>query len=91
MIRKGSRYRKDAIVEVEDGQGRTRQLIELRSVPRAQAKLEVTVGPGERLDHLAHRYYRDPARFWRICDASEVLDPLDLALPGARVRIPPAR
>jgi hypothetical protein len=44
---------------------------------------------GERLDHLAARYFGDPTQFWRICDANNVLRPEELvAQPGRRVDIP---
>ena len=45
------------------------------------------------LQHLAERngarFYRDPTRFWRICDASTRLDPFDVLAPGEPMPIPP--
>ena len=32
----------------------------------------------ERLDHIAWQHYRDPERYWRICDANRALWPDDL-------------
>ena len=43
----------------------------------------------DRLDTLAARYYRDPAKLWRIADAAEALDSFDAIVPGRRVAIPP--
>ena len=43
----------------------------------------------DRLDTLAARYYRDPAKLWRIADAAETLDPFDAIVPGRRIAIPP--
>jgi hypothetical protein len=44
---------------------------------------------GERLDHLATRYFGDPTQFWRICDANTALRPEELVEePGNRVDIP---
>jgi hypothetical protein len=44
---------------------------------------------GERLDHLAARYFGDPTQFWRICDANNVLRPEELVEePGRRIDIP---
>jgi hypothetical protein len=44
---------------------------------------------GERLDHLAARYFGDPTQFWRICDANGVLRPGELtAVPGRAIDIP---
>ena len=35
---------------------------------------------GQRLDHVANYYLKDPARFWRLCDASEGESPHALAV-----------
>jgi hypothetical protein len=44
---------------------------------------------GERLDHLAARYFGDPTQFWRICDANNVLRPEELVEePARRIDIP---
>ena len=37
----------------------------------------------------AQRYFRDPKKFWKICDASDVLDPFDVIVPGRPILIPP--
>lgn len=43
---------------------------------------------GERLDHLAARYFGDPELFWRICDANGILRPEELLEEvGRRLRI----
>jgi hypothetical protein len=89
MIDKKSRYRKTSIVEVPRPGGERVRLLELREVPTTTGTLEVTPVSGERLDHLAHRFYRDPRKFWRICDASEHLDPYDVVAPGEPLVIPP--
>ncbi|PGH46996.1 hypothetical protein [Streptomyces sp. Ru87] len=48
-----------------------------------------TVNSGERPDHLAQRYFGDPAQWWRIADANPVLDPRELtAEPGTEIEIP---
>ncbi|HCA85869.1 MAG TPA: hypothetical protein DEQ61_10445 [Streptomyces sp.] len=48
-----------------------------------------TVNSGERPDHLAQRYFGDPAQWWRIADANPVLDPRELtAEPGQEIEIP---
>ena len=90
MIDKKSRYRKTPIVEAPRPGGGQVRLLELREVPATTGALEVIAASGERLDHLAHRYYRDPRRFWRICDASEELDPFDVVAAGEPVAIPPS-
>lgn len=45
---------------------------------------------GERLDHLAAHYLRDPAGFWQICDANDALLPEALS-DVSRIDIPEAR
>jgi hypothetical protein len=43
---------------------------------------------GERLDQIAHRYYRRPSMWWYILDYNpEISDPLNIA-PGTLLRIP---
>jgi hypothetical protein len=49
---------------------------------------EHTLVQGERLDHLAARYFGDPELFWRICDANGILRPEELLEEvGRRIRI----
>ena len=50
---------------------------------------EASVTQGERLDLFTARTLGDPLHFWRICDANEALDPLELVtIPGRRLRVP---
>ena len=65
------------------------ELLELREAPVATGVFYATPRPGDRLDLLAHRYYRDSLRFWRICDASAEMDPFDVLVPGERLLVPP--
>ncbi|MEU9671665.1 tail protein X [Streptomyces bobili] len=52
---------------------------EMRRLPAAEGDFRHTLTDGERLDHLAFRYYGDPQAYWRICDGNpEVLSPLAL-------------
>jgi hypothetical protein len=39
--------------------------------------------PGERVDLVAARVLGSPTQFYRICDASNVADPFDVAESGA--------
>ena len=41
----------------------------------------------ERLDHITATHLGDPEQFWRICDANEAIDPLELTVTGRRIRI----
>jgi nucleoid-associated protein YgaU len=62
-----------------------------RRVPPPEAFADVgahVVVQGERLDHLAARYYGDPELFWRLADANGALRPEELVeTPGRRLRI----
>ena len=51
--------------------------------------VETPTKQGERPDQLTHRTLGDPMQYWRICDANNVMDPLELvAETGRIVRIP---
>lgn len=89
MINKKSRYIKTKTIELQDSNGEIQTLIELRETPDPGGFFYMTPKMGERIDHVAHRYYRDPTKFWRISDASDELDPFDVVVPGYPVLIPP--
>lgn len=56
--------------------------------PGAFAALtEHLVEDGDRLDRIAAQYTGDPDQYFRICDASGVLDPDELLVVGRRLRI----
>lgn len=63
-----------------------------RFLPRGEAMLvlaEVSVAEGERLDHITARFLGDPRQFWRICDANNTMNPVELtAAPGGVLRVP---
>lgn len=88
MFFKGSRYEKVPEASITDESGRTVHYKTTRFVPDTPAVSGHRVVEGERLDHIAHQHYRDPLRFWRICDANSALWPPDLAVPGRVIRIP---
>ena len=71
--------------------GRTVAYLLRRRVPPPEAFADVgahVVVQGERLDHLAARYYGDPELFWRLADANGALRPEELVeTPGRRLRI----
>ncbi len=74
-----------------DGEAREIRYVERRFLPPAGTGttiVEHTVTQGERLDNITARYLGDPAQFWRLCDANEVLDPGELTDEvGRRIRI----
>lgn len=56
---------------------------------KMQLLQEVSTAQGERPDQLAQRTLGDPTQYWRICDANNVMDPLDLTNESGRsVRVP---
>ncbi len=89
MFFKGSRYAKVETLKITDSEGRTIQYKATRFIPETKARLAHKVQRGERMDHIAHRYFRDPERFWRICDANKTLWPDELVSePGQIILIP---
>lgn len=89
MFFKGSRYETIQEHEWTDDKGRILCYKKVRFIPETEAQVTHLLSQGERLDHLAYRYYHDPERFWRICDANQAMWPDDLvAEAGKRVLIP---
>jgi hypothetical protein len=89
MFFKGSRYAKVETLEFTDRDGRIIKYKAVRLIPVTVPRQAHKVQRGERLDHVADRYFRDPERFWRIADANTILWPDDLVSePGERILIP---
>ncbi|MFD0119446.1 hypothetical protein ACFVZL_36250 [Streptomyces sp. NPDC058320] len=90
MFFKGSRYEHVPDHTFTDASGRPIRYKTARFIPDTPAYIGHRVVDGERLDHLAWQHYRDPERFWRICDANSALWPPALLEQAAIVRIPPS-
>lgn len=89
MFFKGSRYEKVTTLELTDDAGRTLRYKATRFIRETSARLGHKVQRGERLDHIAHSYFRDPQRFWRIADCNEATWPDELVSePGRKINIP---
>ncbi|MBN1203771.1 MAG: hypothetical protein JXB05_02460 [Myxococcaceae bacterium] len=88
MIDKTSRYAGVRTYVAEDSTGEAVEALEPRAVEHPQGAFLHIPHEAERLDHLAWQYLNDPRRFWRICDASDELDPFDLIHPGRSLSIP---
>ena len=87
MIFQGSRYTKTDLMV-----GQPRRTLALRRIPNTPSALEHVVMEGERLDHLATRFYADTEKYWLILDGNPAeLDPFVLLVPGRRIRIPQNR
>jgi hypothetical protein len=65
-----SRYRKLPDTVAIDAQGRLLASKSLRPPPTATGIFFHTVEAVDRLDHLAYKYYKQPRKWWRICDAN---------------------
>lgn len=72
--------------------GRTVAYKRRRFLPQGQELpllVETAVNQGERVDNLAQRTLGDPLQYWRICDANDAMNPLEItAEPGRHVRVP---
>jgi hypothetical protein len=90
MFFKGSRYESVDELGITDGTGRVVRYKKVRLIHETEARMGHVLNQGERLDHLAHLYYRDPERFWRICDANRAMWPDELTTEAGRtILIPP--
>jgi hypothetical protein len=92
MFFKGSRYAKVPDREWTDpATGRRVRYKGTRFIPDAPPVRALRVQAGDRPDLLAQAAFRDPERFWRLCDANGVLRPAELVRePGQRVGVPAA-
>ncbi len=88
-VDKRSRYARTPVRTITDRRGEELAVFELREIPPTDGVLHLTATATDRLDLLAHRFYRDPTKFWRLCDASDHLDPTDVVATNAVVVIPP--
>ncbi len=90
MFFKGSRYEKIGTNQITDSAGRVIVYKKIRFIPFTAGVVGYTVKQGERLDQIANRSFRDPQRFWRICDANDAMWPDDLTAVGRNLAIPPS-
>ena len=89
MFFKGSRYEKVETVRITDRTGVEIAYKKVRFISPPAAEGQHEVSGGDRIDLIAHKYLKDPERFWRICDANRALWPADLiARAGRRIGIP---
>jgi hypothetical protein len=92
MFDTGSRYENVETATLTAPDGRVVTYVKRRFLPSAadqSALTEVTLAEGDRLDLIAARVLGDPLQYWRLCDASDVMNPADLAgQVGRRLRVP---
>ena len=92
MFFKGSRYTCVKDHTITNPEGRKIQYKGIRFIPKIDGQLEYVVNEGERPDHLAFKFYKDPEQFWRICDTNKVFKPEELVIdPGRIILIPPVK
>jgi hypothetical protein len=70
MFSKVSRYRKLLDIVTTDANGRELESKTLRLLPEVSGTFQHTIEEVDRLDHLAYKYYKQPRKWWRICDAN---------------------
>lgn len=70
MFSKISRYRKLPDEVAVDAQGRRLPSKTIRELPEVNGAFQHVVEAGDRLDHLAYKYYKQPRKWWRICDVN---------------------
>jgi hypothetical protein len=91
MFFRKSRYADTGDHHIIDDKGKKIRYKKIRFIPKTRAQMVHIIGQKERLDLLAFRYYKDPERFWRICDANLVMWPQDLVSEtGKRILVPPS-
>lgn len=78
MFSKISRYTKLEDVVAADRDGHLAVSRAFRLIPDVDGRFLHTVEENDRLDHLAYKYYGQPRKWWRICDANP-----DYPLPQA--------
>jgi hypothetical protein len=80
ILDKNSRYAKFAeYVEVTDESGTKVLALGPAKRPTLKELGEHVRREGQRLDHLANHYLKDPHGYWKICEMNDVLLPDQLA------------
>lgn len=88
-VDKKSRYAQSPRVPWVRADGSEAELIALTPRAARPAVFSRMATDTDALDTVAARYYRDPAKLWRIADAADALDPFDAIVPGRSIAIPP--
>lgn len=70
MFSKISRYRNEPEEVTVDAKGRVLASKRLRLLPQATGQFLHSIEEGDRLDHLAFKYYKQPRSWWQIADAN---------------------
>ncbi|MCP4158394.1 MAG: hypothetical protein GY757_62420 [bacterium] len=79
MFSRKSRYKNLEVVIGRDLHGHAVETTAIRLLPQVQGTFHHVVEEGQRLDHLGYKYYRQPQKWWRVCDANpQFLSPLEM-------------
>jgi hypothetical protein len=70
MFSSDSRYRSSPLITTVNRAGQPISAAELRLPPPAPGTFAHLIQESERVDSLAHKYFRNPLRWWRIADAN---------------------
>ena len=74
-----SRYFALTPYQVTDRRGRMVTVVPVPAVPEESFLGYHVCVQGQRLDHLASHYLKNPAGFWRICELNDVMLPESLS------------
>ena len=92
MFEPTSRYYDIETVTMTTDDGREVAYKKRRLLPQGDEMpllVETTIQQGKRLDHVTARTLGAPEQFWRVCDANNAMNPLELVdEPGKTIRIP---
>ena len=86
MFHHTSRYYPIEIADLSLPDGRTVTFARRRFLPAGESLpllSFVNVSPVDRIDLVADRVYGDPLMFWRLCDANDAMDPLQMIAEAA--------
>jgi 3-deoxy-D-arabino-heptulosonate 7-phosphate (DAHP) synthase len=84
---KGSRYEKVAEYVARDSYGNRNIVKKIRVAPATKGIRSYEIKQNDRLDIMAYQYYRNPTKFWFVCDANKEMYPDELLKKGKRIRI----
>ena len=87
MFFKGSRYEKVPTITLVSPTGRTIAFKSTRFIPPTPGVEGHWVTASERLDQIAWDHYRNPERFWRICDANSATWPDEILVEGTVINV----
>jgi hypothetical protein len=92
MFEATSRYANLKTAAYTAADGREITYVRRRFLPQGESQpllVEATVIDGDRLDLITSRTLGDPEQFWRVADANNAMNPVDLTgEPGRILRVP---